>query len=107
MRLVQQEYERLTEDWGTGDPWQLQLALMLGDQPENTPTLLSQTMIAFGHTGMTWQWNRMPMPFDLPEESSSVWTFIEKAIWAKIQQYWDTGKGVEEQQVLARALKQL
>ena len=105
LQLLQQERQWLEEDWGTADPWQTQLCLMLGDEPERTPTLLSQAMIAFGHVGLTWQWSKLHMPFEEVEESDTILTFLEEGLWAKIQHYWETGKGLEEQRLLSQALR--
>ena len=105
LQLVQQELEWLKADWGTEDPWQLQICLMLGDAPESTPTLLSQAMIAFGHVGQTWQWSKLDMPFTGGFFSDSILTYLERPLWTKILHYWETGKGLEEQLLLAEALR--
>jgi len=107
LKLLQQEYEWLRTDWGTTDPWQLQLCLMLGDEPSLTPTTLSQAMIALGHVGLTLQWSKIPMQMIDPEVDDGILTFLEDTLWSKIKQHWITGEGGQQLQQLARALRAL
>jgi len=107
LKLFRQEYEWLQTDWGTPDPWQLQLCLMLGDTPEMYPTMLSQAMIALGHVGLTMKWNSVPMPFIDPEVDEGVLTLLESKLWQDIQNHWITGEGEQQLRQLAVALRAL
>jgi len=107
LKLVQQEATWLQQEWGTTDPWQLQLCLLLGDAPDQYPTLLAQTMMALGHTGMTWQWNKVQLPFVDVENDEGILTFLEGALWAGIQRHWATGEDELNLHLVARAIKHL
>ena len=47
----------------------------------------------------------MDMPFKSAEESDTILTFVERALWAKIRRYWETGTGLDEQDLLSTALR--
>jgi len=107
LQLMQQEYEWLCQDWGTKDPWQLQLCLLMTDQADASPTLLSQTMLALGQVGLTLQWDKIKMPMVDVDEDPGIITLLEAGIWDRVQAAWAKGKGDRKLEQCAQAIKGL
>ena len=107
LRLMQVEWQGLTETWGTQDVWQIQLGLLALDKPKEHPTLLSQALYSAGLSGVTLEIPGLLPVREAPRPAGLIMQDLETFLWGELQDVWEAGQGGKQLQQAAGMIKEL